>query len=78
MIGEVKTAFKQRLETDDWLDNTTKTRCVEKVNAITQMVAYPDQIENSTYLDELYAEVSRCSLELYACVWVWSACRWRM
>ena len=50
--------FKDRLNEKKWLDDTTKKRCVEKVNAITEMVAYPDQIQNDTYLEELYAEVS--------------------
>ena len=31
---------------------------MNKVDAITQMVAYPDQIFNDTYLEDLYAEVS--------------------
>ena len=30
---------------------------MDKVDAITQMVAYPDQIFNDTYLEDLYAEV---------------------
>jgi endothelin-converting enzyme len=55
MIEEVKEAFKSRLEDKDWLDDTTKERCAEKVDAMTEMVAYPDQISNDTYLDELYA-----------------------
>ena len=58
MIEEVKEAFKSRLAEKNWLDNTTKERCAEKVDAITEMVAYPDQISNDTYLDELYAVVS--------------------
>ena len=59
MIEEVKDAFKVRLQEKDWLDETTKERCVEKVEAITKMVAYPDQIHNNTYLKELYADVSQ-------------------
>ena len=57
MISEVKNAFKQRLMGRGWLDSTTKQRSVDKVDAITQMVAYPDQIFNDTYLEDLYAEV---------------------
>ena len=30
---------------------------MDKVDAITQMVAYPDQIFNDSYLENLYAEV---------------------
>ena len=57
MIAEVKDAFILRIEEKKWLDDTTRKRCVEKVDAITEMVAYPDQIDNDTYLDALYAEV---------------------
>ena len=57
MIEEVKTAFKVLLEEKEWLDSTTKKRCISKVDAITEMVAYPDQIDNDTYINELYAEV---------------------
>ena len=60
MIEEVKSAFIVRLEEKDWLDNITKERCKEKVEAITQMVAYPDQIDNDTYLNELYTAVGFC------------------
>ena len=59
MIEEIKDAFKVRLERKSWLDNETKELCVEKVDAISEMVAYPDNIENDTYLDEVYEEVRR-------------------
>ena len=58
MIEEVKEAFKSRLADKEWLDDTTRERCAEKVDAITAMVAYPDQIDNDTFLNELYAVVS--------------------
>ena len=64
MIEEVKDAFKVRLQEKDWLDDTTKKRCVEKVEAITKMVAYPDQIDNDTYLNELYEDVSWLTISI--------------
>ena len=67
MIEEVKNAFIVRLEEKDWLDAITIERCKEKVEAITQMVAYPQQIDNDTYLNELYAVVSFCTT-LIQCV----------
>ena len=69
---EIKDAFKVRLEEKDWLDNVTKERCVEKVDAITQMVAYPDQIDNDTYLNDLYAEVGRKNFLKF--VWLCAYC----
>ena len=67
MIEEVKNAFIVRLEEKDWLDATTIERCKEKVEAITQMVAYPQQIDNDTYINQLYAVVSFCTT-LIKCV----------
>lgn len=58
MITEVKNAFKARLDANTWLDDTTRQRSKDKVDAITQMVAYPDQIDNATYLNELYEELN--------------------
>ena len=53
----MKVAFKERLETRNWLDEVTKERSKEKVDAISKMVAYPDQIHNDTYLNDLYKDV---------------------
>ena len=59
MIEAVKAAFVERLETiNTWLDEETKAASKEKVDAITKMVAFPDQLFNDSYLDGLYADVS--------------------
>ena len=58
VIDNIKTAFKERLSANDWLDPTTKARCMDKVDAITKQVAYPDQVFNNTYLNLLYKNVS--------------------
>lgn len=54
VIDNIKTAFKERLSANSWLDATTKQRCIEKVDAITKQVAYPDKIFNDTYLNGVY------------------------
>jgi len=56
MLTEVKEAFKERLSAKTWLDDITKELSRGKVDAITQMVAYPDQIFNDSYLEALYEE----------------------
>ena len=61
MIDTVKVAFNERLDKNEWLDSTTRNVSKEKVDAITKMVAFPDQLFNDTYLNDLYADVS-CSL----------------
>ena len=58
MIDTVKAAFKECLDDNKWIDDTTRQASKDKVDAITKMVAYPDGITNKTYLNELYAQVS--------------------
>lgn len=64
MIDAVKAAFIERLDRNSWLDEATKEASKEKVRAITKMIAFPDQLYNDTYLNNLYAEVS-CSCAMY-------------
>ena len=60
MIESVKRAFIKRLDNvNTWLDEETKAASKEKVNAITKMVAFPDQLYNDTYLNQLYVDVRK-------------------
>ena len=54
MITQIKEAFKVRLDDKTWIDNDTREQCKEKVDAITQRVAYPDKIFHDSYLNGLY------------------------
>lgn len=58
MIDTVKKGFKERLDNNEWIDKETRQACVEKVDAITKLVAYPDELFNDTYLNGLYVNVS--------------------
>ena len=58
VVENVLVAFKQHLQRNDWLDDTSRQRSLEKVDAITRMIAYPDEIVNNSYVNGLYAEVS--------------------
>ena len=54
MISQVKKAFKERVNSSSWLVDSTKKKCDEKVDAVTQRVAYPDLIYHDPYLNRLY------------------------
>ena len=54
MISEVKQAFKERVKNNTWLIDSTKEKCDEKVDAVTQRVAYPKLIYHDSYLNSLY------------------------
>lgn len=53
----IQKAFIERIMEKDWLDSTTKQRCVDKVNSIIKLIAYPDFIENDNELDKYYADL---------------------
>ncbi|XP_064384785.1 endothelin-converting enzyme homolog isoform X2 [Halichondria panicea] len=54
VVDNIKSAFKERLDANTWLDATTKEKCKDKVDAITKQVAYPDQLFDDNYLNGLY------------------------
>ena len=53
MVGEIKEAFKKRLDKKDWLDDFTKGETLEKVNNVIAKVAYPAQLFNDDYLNDM-------------------------
>ena len=57
MLDYVRTSFKERLDTNTWIDNTTRDRCKEKVDAVSTFTSYPDQLFDNDYLNNLYAQV---------------------
>ena len=56
MVGEIKEAFKKRLDEKDWLDDFTKGETLEKVNNVIAKVAYPAQLFNDDYLNDLTSD----------------------
>lgn len=57
IITAIRTTFKQRLDTKEWLDEETKERCRVKVDSVSQSIAYPEFIKDDEKLNELYAKV---------------------
>ena len=60
MISWVKEAFKNRIMElgEEWLDELSEQRSIAKVDAITEMVAYPDQIFDNDYVNGISETVS--------------------
>lgn len=61
MISKIEAAFQERLSVNNWLDDTTRDACDAKVNAITQMVAYPDYIYDTAKLLSIYDSINTTS-----------------
>ncbi|XP_046387959.1 endothelin-converting enzyme homolog isoform X2 [Ischnura elegans] len=57
MINDVKTAFKKNLKNLTWMDKDTIQLAEEKVDAITDMIGFPNYILDPAQLDEKYKEL---------------------
>ena len=65
VLNELKMALMETIDAKDWLDNSTKQHALKKAQRINEFLAYPKEIENTTYLDNFYSKV--CSLKAIAC-----------
>ena len=57
METAITSAFKQELKQLTWLDDFSRQASVEKVDTIVSQIAYPDEIFNNSYLNDIYANV---------------------
>ncbi|MGZ3862554.1 MAG: M13 family metallopeptidase [Bacteroidia bacterium] len=62
MVDNLFAAFKQRIETRDWMSAETKTKALEKLSMISRKLGYPDKwkdystlaIKNDSYVDNVF------------------------
>ena len=52
MIGNIKSAFKKVVEEVDWMDQLTKSRALKKLEAMKNIIAYPDELTNEDKVTE--------------------------
>ena len=53
----IRDAFRDRLQTNPWLDEFSRQQCIDKTDAIVKMVAYPDQLFDNNYVNGFYDSV---------------------
>lgn len=51
LVDNLTTAFRERLETRDWMSGETKTKAIEKLNAIHRKLGYPAVWEDFSKID---------------------------
>ena len=57
VLRELKQALKQRISQEDWLDDVTKKRALNKADKINEFLAYPKEIKNNAILNNIYSQV---------------------
>ena len=54
MVKYIRETFKLRLPTITWMDQQTKRKASEKLNAMEEFIAYPDELLDKTTIDHYY------------------------
>ena len=58
MIHDIREAFNDLLEENEWMDTETRHVAEDKANSMTERIGYPEYITNDTRLQEEYQNVS--------------------
>ncbi|XP_017775451.1 PREDICTED: endothelin-converting enzyme 1 isoform X2 [Nicrophorus vespilloides] len=54
MVADIRSEFKEIVKQVDWMDNVTRKSALEKVDLMATHIAYPDELLNTTKLEEFY------------------------
>lgn len=57
LVSEIKASFRMNLQTNSWLDETTKKAAIKKLDTMKETVAYSDWILDDAHLEEIYPEL---------------------
>jgi predicted metalloendopeptidase len=65
MIKYLRDSFRVLVGERDWLDDITKNKSLEKLDAIIENVGYPDWILDNQELDKYYKLVKEFSISIF-------------
>ena len=57
MIHDIREAFNELLEHNEWMDDETRAVAKDKANSMNERIGYPEYITNRTRLEEDYSKV---------------------
>lgn len=58
MVADIRSEFKEIVKEVDWMDEKTRKSALEKADAMTTHIAYPDELLDDKKLEEFYSNVS--------------------
>uniref|UniRef100_A0A224Y634 Gluzincin n=1 Tax=Rhipicephalus zambeziensis TaxID=60191 RepID=A0A224Y634_9ACAR len=57
LVNELKDAFSASIRRTKWMDRSTKTQALKKLDNMVKLVGYSDDLLNDTYLNGMFKEV---------------------
>ena len=58
MVSDLRDAFHDLLDENEWMDNVTRQSAAQKAGAMLVLLGLPSWCESSVELDEFYKDVS--------------------
>ncbi|KAJ8668518.1 hypothetical protein QAD02_010181 [Eretmocerus hayati] len=55
MVTDIRREFRKIMEKVDWMDERTRRAALEKVDAMSSFIAYPDELLDDSKLEQFYA-----------------------
>ena len=57
MVADLKTVLLDQLPRLNWMDETTRSRARDKVNAVIDRIAYPEELRDDVKMNALFEKV---------------------
>ena len=74
MIHEIRHAFNDLLEENEWMDVETRLVAEDKANSMNERIGYPEYITNQTRLEEEYQNVgTHLIFNSEVVLWIWNS-----
>ena len=54
MVRYLKESFRDIIKDTKWMRSDTRTKALKKLDAMKEIIAYPEELSNETIIDEFY------------------------
>lgn len=59
LVENVRREFESSLKLNDWIDDKTKSKALDKLNKMKIIVGYPSELTDPSHVQQLYKQVSK-------------------
>ena len=62
MVRYLKESFRNIIKETKWMSADTRTKALKKLDAMKEIIAYPEELSNETIIDDFYRGKKSCLL----------------
>ena len=60
MVRYLKESFRNIIKETKWMSSDTRTKALKKLDAMKEIIAYPEELSNKTIIDDFYRGKKIC------------------